>query len=88
VIPCKTYSFGNIITTSASIVNNFRYTGREWDAETSLYYYRARYYDPLAGRFASEDPVNFRADVNFYRYVFNRPGGLRDPEERIRLSEL
>ncbi|HET6932216.1 MAG TPA: RHS repeat-associated core domain-containing protein, partial [Candidatus Acidoferrum sp.] len=38
-------SFGNIVATSGSIVNNFRYTGREWDTETSLYYYRARYYD-------------------------------------------
>ena len=35
-------SFGNIIATTGSLVNSFRYTGREWDTETSLYYYRAR----------------------------------------------
>ena len=52
-MPC---SFGNIIATSGSIVNNFRYTGREFDTETSLYYYRSRYYDPAQGRFLSEDP--------------------------------
>ncbi len=38
-------SFGNTVATSGSLVNSFQYTGREFDAETSLYYYRARYYD-------------------------------------------
>jgi len=52
-------SFGNVIATTGSLVNSFRYTGREWDTETSLYYYRARYYDPNAGRFVSEDPLGF-----------------------------
>jgi RHS repeat-associated protein len=53
-----TYSynaFGNTTATS-SINNPFQYTGREWDSETGLYYYRARYYEPQARRFISEDP--------------------------------
>ncbi len=37
----------------------FAFTGREWDPETNLYYYRARYYDPKIGRFLSEDPEGF-----------------------------
>ncbi|HET6931062.1 MAG TPA: RHS repeat-associated core domain-containing protein, partial [Candidatus Acidoferrum sp.] len=65
-------SFGNIVATSGSIVNNFRYTGREWDTETSLYYYRARYYDPQDGRFLSEDPIGFRGGIDRYAYVHNR----------------
>lgn len=37
-------------------------------------YYRARYYDPTAGRFTSEDSIRFdRGDVNFYAYVRNSP---------------
>lgn len=36
---------------------DYAFTGREWDAETGLYYYRARYYDPRIGRFISEDPI-------------------------------
>jgi RHS repeat-associated protein len=61
-------------------VNNFRYTGREFDTETGLYYYRARYYDPQTGRFLSEDPFGFAGeDVNFYRFVGNRPTLLIDP---------
>jgi RHS repeat-associated protein len=48
-------SFGNLVASSGNLVNSFRYTGREFDAETSLYYYRARYYDPTTGRFVKED---------------------------------
>jgi YD repeat-containing protein len=39
-------SFGNLTASTVSLTNSFRYTGREFDTETSLYYYRARYYDP------------------------------------------
>ena len=72
-------SFGNIIATTGSLVNSFRYTGREWDTETSLYYYRARYYDPQAGRFIAEDPIRFKGGANFYRYAGNDPVAANDP---------
>jgi RHS repeat-associated protein len=39
------------ITPSTSSRNSFTYTGREYDEETNLYFYRARYYDPRLGRF-------------------------------------
>jgi RHS repeat-associated protein len=52
-------SFGNQTASSGSLTNYFRYTGREFDKETNLYYYRARYYDPTTGRFLSEDPLRF-----------------------------
>lgn len=55
------------------------FTGREWDPETGLYYYRARYYDPKAGRFISEDPIGFGGGVNFYGYVGGNPTGFVDP---------
>jgi len=42
-------------------------------------YYRARYYDPMAGRFISEDPINFDGGVNFYSYVLNDPVLFNDP---------
>ena len=58
---------------TGSLVNSFQYTGRESDPETGLYYYRARYYDPNAGRFLSEDPLGFEAGINKYVYVENRP---------------
>jgi len=54
----------------------YAYTGRQWDAETSLYYYRARYYDPHIGRFISEDP---QWSPNLYAYVSNNPMKYTDP---------
>ncbi len=73
-------SFGNQTSSNGSLTNPFQYTGREFDADTSLYYYRARFYDPRTGRFLSEDPIGFRGfDVNTYRYVRNRPGQYTDP---------
>jgi RHS repeat-associated protein len=42
-------------------------------------YYRARYYDPNVGRFATEDPIGFQAGPDFYRYVNNNPTTLADP---------
>ena len=45
-----------------------------------LYFYRARYYDPKAGRFLSKDLIGFTSgDVNLYRYVGNNPTDLSDP---------
>src|SRR6266487_348794 len=52
-------SFGKLTNSTGSLVNPFRYTARESDTETSLYYYRARYYDPQTGRFTREDPASF-----------------------------
>ena len=72
-------SFGKQTTSSGSLTNPFQYTAREFDSETSLYYYRARYYDPGAGRFISEDPLGFKADLNFYRYVGNNSANFTDP---------
>ena len=43
----------------STLGNRFRFTGREYDAETQLYYYRARYYHPTLGRFVSRDPLTW-----------------------------
>lgn len=60
--------------------NSYTYTGREWDKETGLYYYRARYYDPMEGRFLSKDPIGFKGgDVNLYGYTKNNPIRYKDP---------
>ena len=58
----------------------FRFTGREWDSETGMYYYRMRTYSPVLKRFITEDPIRFASgDVNFYRYVGNNPTNYVDP---------
>ena len=72
-------SFGNIVLQSGTLENPFTYTGREFDAESGLYYYRMRHYDPGLGRFISEDPLEFQAGINFYSYVKNNPVNFKDP---------
>jgi RHS repeat-associated protein len=57
----------------------YAYTGREWDADAGLFYYRMRWYDPNVGRFISEDPIGFVAgDTNVQRYVGNSTPNLID----------
>ena len=73
-------SFGKQTASSGSLTNPFHYTAREFDVETGLYYYRARYYDPGTGRLLSEDPLGFNAELNFYRYAANAPVTWRDPQ--------
>jgi len=46
--------------------------------EASPLYYRARYYDPQAGRFVSEDPTGLRGGINYYSYVWGRPNNFID----------
>lgn len=57
----------------------YAFTGREWDPQTGLYYYRARHYDPAVGRFISEDPIRFGGGPNFYAYADNDPIDKLDP---------
>lgn len=49
-------AFGNRFTVSGSTPNNYLYRGEQWDPDLGLYYLRARYYNPLSGRFLSRDP--------------------------------
>ncbi|HPD56937.1 MAG TPA: RHS repeat-associated core domain-containing protein [Smithellaceae bacterium] len=73
-------SFGNMQPTHRWIKQPYTYTAREFDPETGLYYYRARYYDAKAGRFITRDPIGFDGgDVNLYAYVGNNPVNLKDP---------
>lgn len=74
-------SFGRILTQSnAAWTPTFAYTGREWDPETGLFQYRARYYDSAVGRFVSEDPIRFASrQWSLIAYVGNNPVVLIDP---------
>jgi RHS repeat-associated protein len=69
-------AFGN---SSGSAYTRYTYTGREFDTDTGLYYYRARFYDPVVGRFISEDPIGFDGGLNWYGYVENDPIDFSDP---------
>jgi len=77
-------AFGNSRDTrKASIDSPFRFTGREWDPDTHLYYFRSRYYDPQLGRFLSVDtrpvdPSSFTT-LEAYAYADGSPTMRTDP---------
>ncbi len=71
--------FGQTTTSGTASTNAFQYTGREMDS-TGLYFLRSRYYNPIAQRFISPDPIGLSGgQVNFYAYVFNQPTDWKDP---------
>lgn len=80
-------SYGNV--TSGSVPTRYIYSGREIDSDTSLMYYRARWYDSKQGRFVSEDPIGFEGgDMNLYSYVLDNPLNGTDPEgTQVRSAE-
>ncbi|SCL34140.1 RHS repeat-associated core domain-containing protein [Micromonospora pallida] len=72
--------FGAVTATGASSGNTQQFTGREYDADTGLFYNRARYHSPQTGRFISEDPAGFGGgSANLYLYALNDPVNLSDP---------
>jgi len=71
--------WGNLIDSTGTVANPLRFTAREWDEESGLYFYRARYYDPQAGRFISRDPVGVQGGLNLYAFAHNRPVARGDP---------
>lgn len=84
-------SFGNVVATSgaeALASFNVLYTGREFDATTGLYFYRARWYDPVVGRFTGRDPIGLDAGPNPFAYVNNQATTATDPSGQIPLLLL
>jgi len=75
-------SFGKIESQSdPNFAQPYTFTAREFDTETGLFFYRARIYNSLTGRFLQQDPLGFAGgDLNLYSYVANNPINLADPE--------
>lgn len=61
-------------------IKEYRYSGKECDDTTSLYYYGHRYYAPWMGRWLSPDPIGPEDNLNLYQFVLGDPVGNRDPD--------
>jgi RHS repeat-associated protein len=92
-------AFGNKINSTGSTPNNYLYRGEQYDSDLGLYYLRARYYNPLTGRFMSRDPNNpgpFDSNGNpadpktlhKYLYAGGDPVNGWDPTGRADLVEV
>ncbi|MHC1748068.1 MAG: RHS repeat-associated core domain-containing protein [Cellulosilyticaceae bacterium] len=71
-------AFGKILESQETLPNRITYTGQQYDPLTQQYYLRARYYNPIIGRFTQEDI--YRGDgLNLYAYCSNNPVSYYDP---------
>ena len=71
-------AFGAGLEVSEELPNRIRYTGQQYDEVTEQYYLRARYYNPILGRFLQEDV--YQGDgLNLYAYCRNNPVVYWDP---------
>ena len=71
-------AFGNGLEAVEELPNRIRYTGQQYDQQTEQYYLRARYYNPIVGRFTQEDV--YQGDgLNLYTYCRNSPVVYYDP---------
>ncbi|MDD2600449.1 MAG: hypothetical protein PHO37_14700 [Kiritimatiellae bacterium] len=66
-------AFGNTSDSSGDMDDDFifRFSSKYLDAETGLYYYGYRYYDPVTGRWLSRDPIEEWGGNNLYHMIFN-----------------
>ncbi|MBC7527366.1 MAG: RHS repeat-associated core domain-containing protein [Chthonomonadaceae bacterium] len=72
--------------------NPYRYTGATFDSATGLYFLRARFYDPQAGRFLSQDPFAGSEEVphtlHKYLYTGNDPVNFTDPTGQFEFGDV
>jgi len=82
--------FGEEINLGGLARNTHKFTGKEFDPGTGLYYYGARYYDPVIGRFITVDPAKGKPgnpqSWNRYVYCLNNPYKYVDPNGRFETS--
>ncbi len=71
-------AFGESIISHEDVHNRFRFNGEQYDSVTSQYYLRARFYNPVIGRFTQEDTY-YGDGLNLYEYCRNNPVLYRDP---------
>ena len=76
--------FGAIRSETGTSDNTRKFTGKEFDADSNLYYYGARYYDPYIGRFTQRDPIG--DGVNWYAYTYNNPLKFVDPTGELAVA--
>ncbi|MBI4744937.1 MAG: RHS repeat-associated core domain-containing protein [Actinobacteria bacterium] len=76
-------AFGSIVSQTGAITNAYKFSTKNLDDESGLYYFGARYYDSETGRFIAKDPdggdVTDPQSLNPYIYVRNNLVNLVDP---------
>lgn len=77
--PFGTTALQSVSALRRVLPKRYRFTGKERDTETGLYYHGARYYAPWLCRWTAPDPAGAADGQNLYAYAGNRPIGSSDP---------
>jgi RHS repeat-associated protein len=62
------------------------YTGRQYDPESEIHFYRSRYYHSMLGRYISRDPLDYDMGTNLFEYVGSNPTERIDPTGEATVS--
>jgi RHS repeat-associated protein len=88
-------AFGILLNRIGSTINNYLYTGEQYDLNIGFYYLRARYYNQAIGRFFSPDPMEPLPEAIYdppslhtYVYTNNNPVNYFDPSGNMSLSSV
>jgi RHS repeat-associated protein len=81
VARCEYDAFGRLIAQSGSLAaaNVYRFSSKEYDSVTGLYYFGYRFYDPTLQRWLNRDPIQEAGGINLYGFVGNNPINRIDP---------
>jgi RHS repeat-associated protein len=85
-------AFGNLIASTGSTPNNYRFSGEPFDPALGMYQMRARWYRQATGRFVSRDPIEgvlcCGLSWNPYTYVRENPVNTADPTGKALLEDI
>ena len=78
-------SFGNTLSQYGLLAdaNTYRFSSKEWNANSGIYYYLYRFYDPNLPRWLTQDPIQERGGFNLYGYIYNDPVNNIDTDGRF-----
>ena len=83
-------TFGNIVNSTGTTANNYLYRGEFFNPDLTLYYLRARYFNPFTGSFLTKDPfageISDPATLHKYIYAGNDRINLSDPTGLLQLA--
>jgi len=74
----KAYTNG-VEVSESTIGNRYLWQGREYSWKTGFYFFRARWYDPITGRWLSNDPKGISGGLNQYVFCADNPVNFVDP---------